>query len=41
MFQDTRYFTVFGNAYVPERHTKNDRFGIDPKARQQQTAAAS
>ena len=41
MFQDTRYFTVFGNAYVPERHTENYRFGIDPKARPQQTAAAS
>ncbi|HET9535783.1 MAG TPA: hypothetical protein VFP43_10615 [Mesorhizobium sp.] len=41
MFQDTRYFTVFGNVYVPERHTEGYRFGADSKARAQRTAAAS
>ena len=30
MFKDTRYFTVFGNAYVPEHHANGYRFDIGP-----------
>jgi len=41
MFKDTRYFTVFGNAYVPEHHANGNRFDIGPSVRSQRTGAAS
>jgi hypothetical protein len=41
MFKDTRYFTVFGNAYVPEHHTDGYRFDVDPKVRARTSATAS
>jgi hypothetical protein len=41
MFKDTRYFTVFGNAYVPEHHSGGYRFDVDPEARTRHFAAAS
>jgi hypothetical protein len=40
MFKDARYFTVFGNAYVPEHHS-GYRFDVDPQARTPHFAAAS
>ena len=41
MFKDTRYFTVFGNAYIPEHHSAGYRFDVDPEARTRHLAAAS
>jgi hypothetical protein len=41
MFKDTRYFTVFGNAYVPEHHTNGYRFDVDPTVRSRRTGAAA
>jgi hypothetical protein len=40
MFKDTRYFTVFGNAYVPEHHSSGYRFDVDSEARTHRFAAS-
>jgi len=33
MTRDTQYFTVFGNAYVPEHHSDSYGFDVAPSTR--------
>ena len=39
MTRDTRYFTVFGTAYVPEDHNDGYRFDVAPKTRRPDAAS--
>lgn len=41
MTRDTQYFTVFGSAYVPERHYDSYRFDVAPNTRAHRPDAAS
>jgi hypothetical protein len=41
MFKDTSHFTVFGGAYVAERHRSDFRFDVDPRSRARQPGTAS